>query len=97
MSPTPFLLAGTMQASSSQYDSFLFWRQPIPELDLSELEEVGGGVSQPASKKMSAGRGQEEEVRREGGGWGVVLIKEGRGPEEGEKTEIELVVGRERP
>lgn len=68
MSPTPFLLAGTMQASSSQYDSFLFWRQPIPELDLSELEEVGGDVSQPASKKMSAGRGQEEEVRREGGG-----------------------------
>lgn len=52
-----------MQTSSSQYDSFLFWRQPIPELDLSELEEMGGAISQPASKK-SVGRGQEEEVRR---------------------------------
>ncbi|XP_075868219.1 protein AF1q [Nelusetta ayraudi] len=49
-----------MQTSSSQYDSFLFWRQPIPELDLSELEEMGGAISQPASKKP-AGRGQEEE------------------------------------
>lgn len=56
-----------MQTSSSQYDSFLFWRQPIPELDLSELEEVGGAISQPASKK-SSGRGQEEEeVRRRPG------------------------------
>lgn len=56
-----------MQTSSSQYDSFLFWRQPIPELDLSELEEMGGAISQPASKKP-AGRGQEEEeVRRQGG------------------------------
>lgn len=55
-----------MQTSSSQYDSFLFWRQPIPELDLSELEEVGGAISKPASKKL--GRGQkeeEEEVRAE--------------------------------
>ncbi|XP_028296716.1 protein AF1q isoform X2 [Gouania willdenowi] len=31
----------TMQKSNSQYDSFLFWRQPIPELDLSELKELG--------------------------------------------------------
>lgn len=30
-----------MEKSSSQYDSFLFWRQPIPALDLSELREVG--------------------------------------------------------
>uniref|UniRef100_A0A8C5HQV2 Protein AF1q n=1 Tax=Gouania willdenowi TaxID=441366 RepID=A0A8C5HQV2_GOUWI len=30
-----------MQKSNSQYDSFLFWRQPIPELDLSELKELG--------------------------------------------------------
>lgn len=64
-----------MQTSSSQYDSFLFWRQPIPELDLSELEEVGGAISQPASKKP-AGRVQEEEdeVRRMGQG-----AKEGQG------------------
>ncbi|MBZ3889246.1 Protein AF1q [Sciurus carolinensis] len=26
---------------SSQYSSFLFWRMPIPELDLSELEGMG--------------------------------------------------------
>ncbi|CAO2599163.1 Protein AF1q [Lemmus lemmus] len=26
---------------SSQYNSFLFWRMPIPELDLSELESLG--------------------------------------------------------
>ncbi|XP_060614482.2 protein AF1q [Anolis sagrei] len=26
---------------NSQYDSFLFWRMPIPELDLSELELLG--------------------------------------------------------
>ncbi|XP_051927303.1 protein AF1q [Hippocampus zosterae] len=30
-----------MEKSSSQYDSFLFWRQPIPALDLSELRELG--------------------------------------------------------
>ncbi|XP_077446043.1 protein AF1q [Stigmatopora argus] len=30
-----------MDKRSSQYDSFLFWRQPIPALDLSELLEVG--------------------------------------------------------
>lgn len=26
---------------NSQYDSFLYWRMPIPELDLSELECLG--------------------------------------------------------
>ncbi|XP_074044889.1 protein AF1q isoform X1 [Macrotis lagotis] len=26
---------------SSQYSSFVFWRMPIPELDLSELEDLG--------------------------------------------------------
>nr|XP_033780035.1 protein AF1q [Geotrypetes seraphini] len=26
---------------SSQYDSFLFWKLPIPELDPSELEGLG--------------------------------------------------------
>ncbi|XP_077404153.1 protein AF1q [Vanacampus margaritifer] len=30
-----------MEKSSSQYDSFLFWRQPIPALDLSELQDLG--------------------------------------------------------
>ncbi|CAL8299592.1 unnamed protein product [Lota lota] len=27
-----------LEKSNSQYDSFLFWKQPIPALDLSELE-----------------------------------------------------------
>ncbi|XP_070622298.1 protein AF1q [Erythrolamprus reginae] len=26
---------------NSQYDSFLYWRMPIPELDLSQLECLG--------------------------------------------------------
>ncbi|XP_061462466.1 protein AF1q [Rhineura floridana] len=26
---------------NSQYDSFLYWRMPIPELDLAELEHLG--------------------------------------------------------
>lgn len=62
-----------METSNNQYDSFLFWRQPIPELDLSELEDLGVDISQPANSKKgadkaSAGRGQEEEeVRRERG------------------------------
>ncbi|KAM9384471.1 protein AF1q isoform 1-T2 [Pholidichthys leucotaenia] len=30
-----------MDKSNSQYDSFLFWRQPIAALDLSELEDLG--------------------------------------------------------
>ncbi|XP_072840404.1 protein AF1q [Pogona vitticeps] len=27
--------------ANSQYDSFLYWRLPIPELDLSELVHLG--------------------------------------------------------
>lgn len=34
-------VSDVMEKSSSQYDSFLFWRQPIPALDLSELEDLG--------------------------------------------------------
>ncbi|KAM9293980.1 protein AF1q [Gastrophryne carolinensis] len=30
-----------LDTPSSQYDSFLFWKLPIPELDLSELECLG--------------------------------------------------------
>ncbi|MFT7811235.1 GA-binding protein subunit beta-1-like [Arapaima gigas] len=30
-----------LETPNSQFDSFLFWRQPIPELDLSELEDLG--------------------------------------------------------
>lgn len=60
-----------MEKSNSQYDSFLFWRQPIPALDLSELEDLGLTGGQPANgskgkDKSSSVRSQEEEVR----GWG---------------------------
>ncbi|XP_062048201.1 protein AF1q [Lepus europaeus] len=58
---------------SSQYSSFLFWRMPIPELDLSELE--GLGLSDTPTYKMkdsSAGNvtgqapGAEQEKNLEG-------------------------------
>ncbi|KAG7260424.1 hypothetical protein CRUP_009350 [Coryphaenoides rupestris] len=32
--------ADMLEKSNSQYESFMFWRQPIPALDLSELEGV---------------------------------------------------------
>ncbi|XP_036045420.1 protein AF1q [Onychomys torridus] len=38
---------------SSQYSSFLFWRMPIPELDLSELE--GLGLSDTSTYKSKDG------------------------------------------
>ncbi|XP_059411187.1 protein AF1q-like [Carassius carassius] len=37
-----------LDTTSSQFDSFMFWRQPIPSLDLSELEDLG--ISIPKSK-----------------------------------------------
>ncbi|XP_072530809.1 protein AF1q [Salminus brasiliensis] len=30
-----------LEVMNSQFDSFLFWRQPIPSLDLAELEDLG--------------------------------------------------------
>ncbi|KAM9838994.1 protein AF1q [Aulostomus maculatus] len=47
-----------MEKSSSQYDSFLFWRQPIPALDLAELEDLGLTDRQPANNN----KGKDEEV-----------------------------------
>lgn len=42
---------------SSQYNSFLFWRMPIPELDLSELEDLGlSDASAYKSKDSAAGK-----------------------------------------
>ncbi|XP_077115668.1 protein AF1q [Ranitomeya variabilis] len=38
---------------SSQYDSFLFWKLPIPELDLSELECLGLETTTKTSKAGS--------------------------------------------
>ncbi|KAG8560248.1 hypothetical protein GDO81_014855 [Engystomops pustulosus] len=46
---------------SSQYDSFLFWKLPIPQLDLSELECLGLGESTKTSKDES----REEDPLRE--------------------------------
>uniref|UniRef100_A0A1A7WBS7 Protein AF1q n=1 Tax=Iconisemion striatum TaxID=60296 RepID=A0A1A7WBS7_9TELE len=40
-----------MEKSNSMYDSFLFWRQPIPALDLSELEDLG--LTDPESVRSS--------------------------------------------
>ncbi|GAA6231442.1 protein AF1q [Lates japonicus] len=56
-----------MEKSNSQYDSFLFWRQPIPALDLSELEDLGLIDSPPTNgskgkDKTSKLRSQDEEV-----------------------------------
>ncbi|XP_075139366.1 protein AF1q [Leptodactylus fuscus] len=38
---------------SNQYDSFLFWKLPIPELDLSELECLGLVETNKTSKDVS--------------------------------------------
>lgn len=53
---------------SSQYSSFLFWRMPIPELDLSELESLG--LSDISSYKVNDGSvgnmtGQAAETEQE--------------------------------
>ncbi|XP_061675490.1 protein AF1q [Syngnathoides biaculeatus] len=50
-----------MEKSSSQYDSFLFWRQPIPALDPSELEDLGllDGPRYPAKDKLTGCDEQE--------------------------------------
>lgn len=53
-----------MEKSNSQFDSFLFWRQPIPALDLSELEDLGLIDSRQSGKdETSKLRSQDEEVR----------------------------------
>lgn len=35
---------------SPEYDSFLFWRQPIAELDLSELDDLGAMDIKPTNE-----------------------------------------------
>lgn len=55
-----YLDVNMLEKSNSQYDSFLFWRQPIPALDLSELEDLGlVDHSKPKNKMWS-----QDEVRR---------------------------------
>ncbi|NXX59209.1 AF1Q protein, partial [Scopus umbretta] len=41
---------------SSQYDSFIYWRMPIPRLDVAELE--GLGISDVALYKPKGGLGK---------------------------------------
>nr|XP_057902974.1 protein AF1q [Doryrhamphus excisus]XP_057902975.1 protein AF1q [Doryrhamphus excisus] len=50
-----------MEKSNSQYDSFLFWRQPIPPLDLDELEDLGF-IDCPRRGQDSMGQEEEEEL-----------------------------------
>ncbi|MBN3323383.1 AF1Q protein, partial [Atractosteus spatula] len=60
------------ETEARQYDSFLFWRQPIPELDLSELEGLGlvdgasikgsqGGKKQKSSQNSRQWEEEEDE------------------------------------
>jgi len=57
-----------LEKSNSQYDSFLFWRQPIPALDLSELDDLGTNDgkltkgSQGKEKKTSQTRNINDEA-----------------------------------
>ncbi|KAM9737523.1 protein AF1q [Menidia menidia] len=56
-----------MEKSNSQYDSFLYWRQPIPALDLSELEDLGLPKSQPMSgKKTKDNKSKKWSAKEEG-------------------------------
>ncbi|NXN41508.1 AF1Q protein, partial [Rhinoptilus africanus] len=41
---------------SSQYDSFIYWRMPIPRLDVAELERLG--LSDVALYKRKGGLGK---------------------------------------
>lgn len=51
---------------SSEFDSFLYWRQPIAALDLSELSELGLTDSQPANESAALkGAGLEEDQELE--------------------------------
>ncbi|NWU08687.1 AF1Q protein, partial [Cephalopterus ornatus] len=45
-----------LDTMSSQYDSFIYWRMPIPRLDMAELE--GLGLADVALYKPKAGLGQ---------------------------------------
>ncbi|XP_054035557.1 protein AF1q [Dryobates pubescens] len=56
---------------SSQYDSFIYWRMPIPRLDVAELEGLGlgdlalykpkGGLSKLAGEQDGASQEPSQE------------------------------------
>ncbi|XP_016317925.1 protein AF1q-like [Sinocyclocheilus anshuiensis] len=54
-----------LDTTSSQFDSFLFWRQPIPSLDLSELEDIG--ISMPKSKEGKSAKSSQKPLGQEEG------------------------------
>ena len=55
----------TMQKSKSEYESFVFWRALLPEIDLSELSDLSGGA-EPAGSVAGKERKQEVRKREEG-------------------------------
>ncbi|KAI4903548.1 hypothetical protein NFI96_004920 [Prochilodus magdalenae] len=50
-----------LEMMNSQFDSFLFWRQPIPSLDLSELEDLG--LSEPTPRSGQMGKANKSSVK----------------------------------
>ncbi|XP_055013242.1 protein AF1q [Boleophthalmus pectinirostris] len=49
---------------SSEFDSFLFWRQPIAALDLGELCELGLTDSEPTNESAEeAGLDEDQELQ----------------------------------
>ncbi len=52
-----------LDTTSSHFDSFLFWKQPIPSLDLSELEDLG--VSIPKSKEAKSTKSSQKPLGQE--------------------------------
>ncbi|XP_005007837.1 protein AF1q [Cavia porcellus] len=63
---------------SSQYSSFLFWRMPIPELDLSELQGLGlSDTSTHKIKDSSTGKmtGQAKAAQQEKNPEGDTLLE----------------------
>ncbi|XP_033933573.1 protein AF1q [Pseudochaenichthys georgianus] len=49
-----------MQKSKSEYESFVFWKALLPEIDLSELSDPSGGA-EPAGSAAGKERKREEE------------------------------------
>lgn len=44
-----------LDSVSSQFNSYVFWKLPIPELDLSELEGLGIEFPRPSNKPGANG------------------------------------------
>ncbi|XP_056267332.1 protein AF1q isoform X2 [Pseudoliparis swirei] len=64
--PQEYLCSLRMQKSRSQYESFLFWRQPIAELDLTQLEGLMDGPPANSIKgkdTLSSARSEEAGLR----------------------------------